>query len=46
MSCALLLNMFGSNDTFKTGKALHIYIPIQIQHVQQSGVYTHENVLG
>lgn len=25
-------NMFVSNDTFKIGKALHIYIAIQMQH--------------
>lgn len=38
MSCALLPNMFGSNDTLKTGKALHIYILIQI-HLQNSGLF-------
>lgn len=38
MSCALLPNMFGSNDTLKTGKALHIYILIQIP-LQNSGLF-------
>lgn len=28
-------NMFVSNYTLKIGKALHIYIPFQIRHLQQ-----------
>lgn len=36
MSCALLPNMFGSDDTLKTGKALHICILI---HLQNSGLF-------
>lgn len=33
-------NMFVSDDTFKIGKTLHIYIPIPIQHLQHySGIY-------
>lgn len=35
-------NMFASNDTFKIGKALHIHISIQIEHLQQhSAEYMH-----